>query len=145
MVPFPDESKEFHIKGAGITGMDVFAIKMASGFYNNKTNYSLPNGNGMVMLFSADTGFPLAFLQDGGYLTDLRTSGAAATMANLLQVKNEEGIVLGVVGNGIIACACVEMYKELVGAGKASKIAKIVLWARREEACTQFQADLSSM
>jgi len=135
MIKFPDKSKEFHIKGAGIENCDVFTIKMASGFFNNKKLYDLPNGNGMVMLFSSETGFPLAFLQDGGYLTDLRTSAAAATMAGKMMVRKDlPGIVLGIIGNGLMAKMCFQMYMELVKQEKASKINNILIWARRKEA-----------
>jgi ornithine cyclodeaminase/alanine dehydrogenase-like protein (mu-crystallin family) len=73
-----DEARgEVHVKGAFLKGEPVFAIKVASGFYLNSQR-GLPTGSGLVMVFDASTGFPLALLQDNGFLTELRTGGAGA-------------------------------------------------------------------
>lgn len=68
---------EVHVKGAYLQGEPVFAMKVASGFYQNRER-GLPTGSGLVLVFDAGTGSPLALLQDNGYLTELRTAGAGA-------------------------------------------------------------------
>jgi ornithine cyclodeaminase len=74
---------EVHVKGAYLQGEPVFAMKVASGFYDNPKR-GLPTGSGMVLVFDAGTGFPLALLKDNGYLTEMRTGAAGALAARLL-------------------------------------------------------------
>lgn len=88
---------EVHVKGAYLEGEAVFAIKVASGFYENPGR-GLPTGSGVVLVFSAETGFPLAILADNGYLTELRTAGAGALAARLLAPKRS--LAVGMVGAG---------------------------------------------
>lgn len=45
----------------------MFVIKMASAFYDNPSKFDgLASGNGIVLVFSAETGYPVAVLQ--GYI-----------------------------------------------------------------------------
>ena len=74
---------EVHVKSAYLSGAPVFAVKIASGFYAN-VERGLPSGSGLMMVFDATTGFPLALLLDNGYLTDLRTAAAGALATRLL-------------------------------------------------------------
>ena len=41
-----------------------------------------------MLVFDAETGFPLALLRDNAYLTDLRTAAAGALAARLLAPKS---------------------------------------------------------
>jgi len=93
----PERRGEVHVKGAHITGASSFAIKLATGFYDNPL-LGLPSGSGMMLVFSARTGFPEALLLDNGYLTDLRTAAAGAIAAKYLAKKKLS--VVGVVGAG---------------------------------------------
>ncbi|NIN64949.1 MAG: cyclodeaminase [Anaerolineae bacterium] len=93
----PEVKGEVHVKGAYINGSESLAIKVATGFYDNPL-LGLPSGTGMMMVFSARTGFPQALLFDNGYLTDVRTAAAGAVAAKYLARKNLE--VAGVVGAG---------------------------------------------
>ena len=93
----PEVKGEVHVKGGYISGSDGLVIKIATGFYDNPS-LGLPSGTGMMMVFSAQTGFPLALLFDNGYLTDLRTAAAGAVAAKYL-ARNDVGVV-GVVGAG---------------------------------------------
>jgi ornithine cyclodeaminase len=88
---------EIHVKGAHLQGEPVFAIKVASGFYRNP-HKGLPTGAGLVLVFDAETGFPLALLQDNGFLTELRTGAAGALAVRLL--TPERLLNVGVVGTG---------------------------------------------
>jgi ornithine cyclodeaminase/alanine dehydrogenase-like protein (mu-crystallin family) len=92
-----DVRGEVHVKGAYLRGEPVFAVKVASGFYRNPRR-GLPTGSGLVLVFDADTGFPLALLQDNGYLTELRTGGAGALAVRLL--TPERPLSVGVIGAG---------------------------------------------
>ncbi|MGB3700938.1 MAG: cyclodeaminase [Anaerolineales bacterium] len=91
---------EVDVKTAYIAGMDSFAIKMASGFHDNRLK-GLPTGSGLMILISAETGIPMAVLLDNGYLTDVRTGIAGAIAAQHLGRKGIETV--GVIGSGMQA------------------------------------------
>jgi len=93
----PEVKGEVHVKGAHISGASSLAIKIATGFYDNPL-IGLPSGSGLMLVFSARTGFPEALLFDNGYLTDLRTAAAGAVAAKYLAKKTLRAI--GVVGAG---------------------------------------------
>jgi ectoine utilization protein EutC len=88
---------EIDVKTAYIHGFDYFAIKVASGFYDNHI-HGLPFGSGMMVVMSAKTGFLRAVLLDNGYLTDLRTGLAGAIAAKNLARENINTV--GVIGAG---------------------------------------------
>ena len=91
---FPGRDGEVHVKSAYLQGSEVFAVKVASGFYDLPAD--LPSGSGVILVFDAETGVPLALLADNGYLTDLRTGGAGALAADLLAPARIERVaVLG--------------------------------------------------
>ncbi|HKJ92370.1 MAG TPA: hypothetical protein VJ957_04335, partial [Longimicrobiales bacterium] len=96
----PAARGEVHVKGAYLEGAPVFAIKVASGFYGNAER-GLPTGSGLVLVFDAATGFPLALLRDNGYLTELRTGAAGALAARLLAPASLERVA--VLGTGVQA------------------------------------------
>ena len=79
-VDIPAHHGEVDIKTAYIEGYDRFAIKVASGFFDN-ARHGLPYGSGLMLVMSAVTGFVEAVLLDNGYLTDLRTGIAGAIAA----------------------------------------------------------------
>ena len=91
---------EIDIKTAYIEGLDSFAIKIASGFFDNPA-LGLPYGSGMMVLMSARTGFLEAILLDNGYLTDLRTGIAGAIAAKYLAPDHID--TAGVIGSGVQA------------------------------------------
>ena len=66
---------EVDVKTAYIPGFDGFAIKVSPGFFDNPA-LGLPSLNGLMILFSAQTGLVQAVFLDNGYLTDLRTAAA---------------------------------------------------------------------
>ncbi len=91
---------EFHVKTAHIEGVAHVAVKIASGFYDNPSR-GLPSGSGMMALFDASTGFPVALLLDNGFLTDIRTAAAGAVAADVLARRAIETV--GIIGSGIQA------------------------------------------
>ena len=84
-----DEQSDVDIKSAYVRGLDSFAVKLASGFFNNP-NLGLSSSSAMVVLMSARTGFCEAVLLDNGYLTDLRTGLAGAVAARHLAPETVE-------------------------------------------------------
>lgn len=97
-VNIPEHHGEVDIKTAYIQGLDSFAIKVASGFYEN-AKLGLPSGSGLMLLWSATIGFPQAVLLDNGYLTDVRTAAAGAIAAKYLACKQIKTV--GVIGAGV--------------------------------------------
>ena len=96
--------KKYHgesdVKAAYIEGLDSFAIKVASGFFNNPS-LGLPSSNGLMILLDSETGILKSVLLDKGYLTDVRTAIAGAIASKYL--SNPEIETAGIMGVGIQA------------------------------------------
>ena len=97
---FNDPPGDTHIKYGYIKGQPNFAIKVASGFYQNP-GIGLSSSQGLILVMSAKTGEPVALLCDDGVLTDIRTAVAGAIAAKYLAPAQIE--VIGVIGSGIQA------------------------------------------
>ncbi len=88
----------FHVK-AGILNLDrsFFAAKVNGNFPNNSARSGLPTIQGVVVLFDADNGAPLAVM-DSRDITALRTAAATAVAAKYLARK--ESRILTICGCG---------------------------------------------
>jgi len=91
------ERGEVHIKYGFIKNDDYYVIKVASGFYQNP-GQGLPSGNGLMLLFSQNTGEMAAILLDEGYLTNIRTAVAGAIAARYMAPARVSKI--GIAGAG---------------------------------------------
>ncbi len=119
---------EVHIKASYRQGGLHFALKIASTFPGN-LGRGLSTSNGMMLLSSAETGDPVAFLADSGHLTDVRTAAVAAMAAREL---GRDDTVLGILGTGVQARLQAWMHAEVL------PLKQIVIWGRtpeRVEAC----------
>ncbi len=112
---FDDPPGEMHIKYGYIRNQDYAVIKVAGGFYEN-TKRGIPSTDGLMLLFSRQTGQLKAVLLDKGYLTNVRTAAAGAVAAKYLAPKKIETI--GVLGAGVQARMQVEALKPLTGCRK---------------------------
>lgn len=124
------QDAEVHMKSSYCQGGRHFGLKIAGTFPRNIAR-GLPAGSGMMLLCSAETGEPVAFLADGGHLTDVRTAAAAAMTAREL---NRGDRTIGILGTGIQARLSAAMHGELFDADC------IVIWGRsreRAEACAR--------
>ena len=85
---------EVHIKYGFVKKDEYYVIKVASGFYGNPT-IGLPSGNGLMLLYSQETGELISILLDEGHLTDIRTAVAGSIAAKYLapSIVNKIGIV----------------------------------------------------
>src|SRR3954453_8156069 len=104
----PGKAGEVHMKSSYAHGGKYFVLKVAN------------SGNGMMLLFSAETGKPLALLADQGQLTDVRTAAVSAMIAREMGRTDR---VLGILGSGIQARLTARMHS----------IERIVLWGRNRE------------
>jgi len=94
----PENKGEVHVKAAHLYHADYYGVKFASIFDDNPL-HGLPAVSGMVLVFSARTGFLTAMLLDNGFLTDLRTGAAGALACDLLAKKTVEQVA--VIGAGV--------------------------------------------
>ncbi|HLJ47191.1 MAG TPA: ornithine cyclodeaminase family protein [Bryobacteraceae bacterium] len=129
------ERAEIHMKSSYRRGGKYFALKIASTFPGNPTR-GLSTGNGMMLLSSAQTGEPVAFLADGGHLTDVRTAAASAMVARELGRKDD---VIGILGTGIQARLQAQMHAEVLG------LCGIWLWGRTRERALECRRDLETL
>ena len=91
---------ESDVKAAYIEGLDSFAVKVASGFFDNP-KLGLPSSNGLMILLDSKTGVIKSVLLDKGYLTDVRTAIAGAIASKYL--SNSNSSTVAIVGAGIQA------------------------------------------
>lgn len=96
----PMANGEVDVKTAYIPGFEGFAIKVSPGFFDNP-RLGLPSLNGLMILFSAQTGLVKALFLDNGYLTDIRTAAAGAVAARHLAPAEVD--TAGVIGTGVQA------------------------------------------
>ena len=127
---------ESDIKAAYVEGLDSFAIKIASGFFDNP-KLGLPSSNGLMVLLDSETGVIKSVLLDEGYLTDTRTAIAGAIAAKYL--SNQDASNLGIIGAGIQARL------QLKAILLVRKINKINLWARDKVKVDEFIDSLKDL
>jgi alanine dehydrogenase len=92
----------FHVKAAAlrIGGRDLFAAKINANFPGNPSRHALPTIQGMLGLFDAQVGTPLA-LMDSMSVTTIRTAAATAVAARHLALPDASS--LAVIGCGVQA------------------------------------------
>lgn len=122
------------VKSAHVKGVDTFAIKVATGFYDNPKR-GLPSNNGLILLFSTLTGEPVALLQDEGWLTAVRTALAGQIVAQLLAPRRVEAI--GILGTGVQARLQLEFLLPVTACRK------VYVWGRNGIDCDRFKDEMS--
>ena len=133
-VDVPQHEGEVDVKTAYIHGLDSFAIKIASGIFDNY-RLGLPTGSGMMVVVSAKTGFPEAVLLDNGYLTDVRTAAAGALAARYLGRK--EIHTAGVIGAGMQA------RYQMKGLGQVRDFQRLMVWSPTPEHVERYVIEMS--
>jgi ornithine cyclodeaminase len=126
---------DVHIKYGYIKSDNVYVIKIASGFTGN-SDHGLPNGNGMMLVFSQKTGQPLAVLKDEGFLTDIRTAVAGAICAKYLAPKIIRKI--GIVGTGVQGKLQLKYLDGIMDCKSA------IVWGRSESSLLKYQSDMKN-
>jgi ornithine cyclodeaminase len=117
---------EVHIKSSYRRGGRHVALKVA-GTYAER-----PYGS--IALISAATGETVAYLDDGGYLTDLRTAAVAALVARELGRADR---ALGVLGTGVQARLLAELHAEVL------PLEEVWIWGRNRERAAACAADIA--
>jgi ornithine cyclodeaminase len=99
-------------------------VKIATGFWENPAR-GLPSSNGVVLVFSRNTGKLRSILQDEGWLTDIRTAAAGAVAARYLAPPNITCI--GILGAGTQARLQLDYLRHV------TTCRRVRLWARSIE------------
>ena len=126
---------ESDVKAAYIEGLDSFAVKVASGFFNNP-KLGLPSSNGLMILLDSQTGVIKSVLLDKGYLTDLRTAIAGAIASKYL--SNPNSSTVAIIGAGIQA------RMQLEALTLVRNIKNVNVWSRNMNKTNQYIENLSN-
>ena len=107
---------EVHIKSSYRQGGRHFALKVAGRFARR------PYGS--ILLVSVETGETVAYFDDGGYLTDLRTAAVSAMVAREL---GRTDTVLGILGTGVQARLQAQLHAAVL------KLEHVLVWGRNPD------------
>jgi ornithine cyclodeaminase len=130
----PEAKGEIHVKAGHLHGAPAYAVKVASGFYG-----SVPAAiDGLVLVFDARTGAPLAFLLDGGFVTDQRTGAAGGVAARHLAPERVGAVA--VIGTGIQARKQVEALRAV-----RPGFTDVRVWGRSPERAALAAADIGGV
>ena len=130
----PEARGEIHVKAGHLHGAPAYAVKIASGFSAAEP----PSIDGLVLVFDAATGTPLAFLLDGGFVTDQRTGAAGGAAARCLSPANVTSVA--VIGTGIQSRKQVEALRVA-----RPGFSDIRVWGRSAERAALAAADVGGV
>jgi len=133
-IDVPEHRGEVDVKGAYIRGLDSFAVKVSSGFFDNP-QLGLPTASGLMILIDAHTGMPTTVLLDNGYLTDVRTALAGAVAADAMARPQIDTVA--VLGAGSQA------RWQLRALMLVRSPRRALVWARRPEAARGYAGEMS--
>ena len=119
---------EVHIKSSYRKAGRHVALKVAGTYVRR------PYGS--IVLISVLTGETVAYLDDGGYLTDLRTAAVAAMAARELGRTDR---VLGVLGSGIQARLQAQLHAEVL------PLDRVFVWGRSPERAAACAGDIGRL
>jgi ornithine cyclodeaminase/alanine dehydrogenase-like protein (mu-crystallin family) len=129
----PEAGGEIHIKAGHLHGAPAYALKASSGFPGDP-----PALDGLVIVFDAATGAPLAFLLDHGFVTDQRTGAAGGVAAKVLAPERVGAVA--VIGTGIQARKQVEALRVV-----RPDLGEIRVWGRNAGHAAVAAADLGGV
>lgn len=119
---------EVHIKSSYRRGGRHVALKVAGSYAER------PYGS--IALISAATGETVAYFDDGGYLTDLRTAAVAAMVAREL---GRSDAALGILGSGVQARLQAQLHAEVL------PLERVHVWGRNPERAAACAADIARL
>lgn len=134
-IAFPANNGDCHVKFGHIAGSAIFVVKIATGFYDNQ-NVGLPNGNGLSLVLSAETGMVQAVLHDEGLMTDIRTGIGGAVATRVLCRADSRKIAI--IGTGVQARYQIRYLQEVLGNADLS----FAIWGRSLEKAEAAAGDM---
>ncbi len=132
---FDQPPGDVHIKYGFVKNDDVYVLKIASGFYDNP-KLGVSPAEGVILVFSQQTGHLQMVLHDQAWLTDMRTAAAGAVAAKHLAPSNVECI--GIVGTGVQARMQLELLRDVVDCQRC------LVWGRDPSKVQSMLKDLES-
>jgi len=146
---FDQPPGDVHIKYGFVKGDDFYVLKMASGFYDN-AKLGLSVADGLILVFSQQTGHLKLILLDEAWLTDMRTAAAGAVVAKHLAPDTVRHI--GIVGTGVQARLQLELLKDVVDCQScivwgrdASKVQGMIEDLQRNETIQAWGLDIKAV
>ena len=133
---FKNPPADVHIKYGYIKDDDYFAIKIASGFYDNY-KINLPTSDGLILLFSQRDGTLASILLDECYLTNVRTAVAGQIVAKYMAPSKIDCI--GVFGTGVQARMQVEYLKPVV------ESRNVMVWGLPQDNFDAYKQDMERL
>jgi ornithine cyclodeaminase len=115
---------DIHIKGAHIYGSRWMVTKIAA------AGFTIPGNHGCVIGIDAETGKIEVLVDDGGWLTEVRTAAAVALSVDLLARTN--ATKLAIIGVGVQAEFQLEAVRHV------RHISEIAVYARTAEKVAEF-------
>ncbi len=130
------ERGTFHIKAGTLElGRHYFAAKTNANFPGNVERYGLPTIQGVIALFDADRGTPLAIL-DSREITSLRTGAATAVAARYL--AREDASIVAICGCGV------QGRTQLAAVAEVRTLTRVYAFDRDRERATRFAREMSN-
>jgi len=118
---FQNPPGDCHIRFGYFRGAPIFVVKLAMGFYENPSK-GLATNNGLMLVFSSETGKLVAILNDEGWLTSWRTAAAGALAAKA--GAPSQITALGIIGTGHQA------EQQALWAAHSLAASSIIIWGR---------------
>lgn len=122
------------IKAGCITGHAMFVVKAAPWFKSNQT-VGRPQG-GIVTVFDASTGYPVAIFNDEHYLSDIRTAATGALTADTLAPPGVT--TAGVLGTGVQA------YWQARALAYVRPLQRLLIWGRHRDRAAELAKRLEA-
>ena len=123
---------EYHIKSGGLrVPRPYYACKVNSSFFGNRASNGLPNIQGLILLYDAVDGRPLAVMESAE-ITIKRTGAATAVAARYLAKTNTRRVTIAGAGNqaGI----------QLEALARVRQLEQVFVWCRNEVKGRDFAA-----
>jgi ornithine cyclodeaminase len=133
---FENPPGDVHIKYGYIKDDDYYAIKIASGFYEN-FKFDLPTSDGLILLFSQRDGTLVSILLDECYLTNVRTAVAGQVVAKYMAPSKID--CMGVFGTGVQGRMQVEYLKPVIDCSD------IIVWGPHQDNLDTYQRDMEKL
>ena len=121
---FDDPPGDVHIKYGSVTGDTHYVIKIASAFPEN-AKLGKAGNDGLMLVFSQQTGELTRILLDKSWLTDMRTAAAGAVAARHFAPSKVDQI--GIVGTGVQARLQLQLLRDVVDCKR------VAVWGRNRE------------
>ena len=123
---------EYHIKAGGLRSPRAyFACKVNSSFFGNRSTHGLPNIQGLILLYDATDGRPLAVMESAEIT--IKRTGAATAVATRYLAKTDarRATIVGTGNQGSI---------QLEALTRVRSLEQVFVWDRDETRSREFAA-----